>query len=177
MVKDSLRHLSSACVWDNMSKENYQVLGLVFHGILSSYQRAIRDTLGNSDAAILHLVDYLCENMPLRDVDVSKLGFEELISVLAGQVEKMKLGKVVLEKLDHDSYLFRYEQCVWAELCHQGVKRYDVPCPWALIALALFQASTGHKVFIADSEYLPDGTVTKIRPVSDISRQIYELKE
>ncbi len=62
-----------------MSEKDYQVLGLVFHGILSSYQRAIRDTLGNSDAAILNLVDYLCENMPLKGVDVSKLGFEELV--------------------------------------------------------------------------------------------------
>ena len=157
-----------------MFGEDYQLFGLVFHGIISSYQKAIRETLGNSDAAILNLVDYLCENMPLKGVDVSKLGFEELVGVLSSQVDNMGLGKVVLEKKGQNSYLFRYEQCVWAELCHQGVKVYDVPCPWALIAMALFQASTGKKVFVADSEYLSDGTVTKIRPVSDISRQIYE---
>ncbi len=89
----------------------------------------------------------------------------------------MKLGKVVLEKMGQDNYLFRYEKCVWAGFCHPRMKVYDVTCPWALIAMALFQVSTGKGVFIADSEYLTDGSVTKVRPISDLSRQIYELDE
>ncbi|MCW4048415.1 MAG: hypothetical protein NWE89_01630 [Candidatus Bathyarchaeota archaeon] len=151
-----------------MSIDDYQIVGLVFHDILSSYQVAIRDTLGNSDAAILNLVDHLCENVKMKGIEIDKHGFEDLIGILSMQVAKLGLGKISLSNIGNDNYLFRLDECVWAEISHKRKKQKDVTCPWALIAMALYQASTGNKVFVADSEYLPNGTITKIRPVSDI---------
>ena len=48
---------------------------LVYHDIIFSYQKTIRETLRNSDTAILEFANYLCENIPLVGVDVSKLDF------------------------------------------------------------------------------------------------------
>jgi len=154
-----------------LSEENCRLLGLVFHSIITSYQKTIREALGYTDSAILNLADCLSENVPLGNVDVAKLGFEGLIDIMAERIENMKLGRVVLVKQDEGHYLFRFEHCVWAEANHKNMMKRDVTCPMALIAMALYQDATGKKVYVADSEYLRDGTVTSIRPASDISFQ------
>jgi len=51
-------------------------------------------------------------------------------------------------------------------------KETDVTCPLALIALFLYQASTGNKVFVPDSRYTEKGSTTKIRPIKDITNLV-----
>lgn len=155
-----------------MSYEDYRLFGLAFHDIIVSYQAAIRDIMGNSDAAVMNLVGYLSENVKLRSVDVDSLKYEELVTILARQIKNMNLGKIRLEKVSQTSYLFHVEDCVWAEFTHRRKNARDITCPWGLIALSLYQLSTGEKVFVPDSEYSPTGSTTKIRPITDILNQI-----
>ena len=160
-----------------LSEEDYEILALVYHDIIYSYQKTIRETLGNSDTAILNLANYLCENIPLVDVEVSKLGFEGLVGVLGQMIEKMKLGKVVLEKFGDENYLFHFENCKWARYYHPRRNPSDVTCPWALIVMAMFQSSFKKPVFVADTQYLANGSITKIRAVSEVYNQIALMRD
>jgi hypothetical protein len=149
-----------------------QTLGLIFHGMISSYQAAIRDTFGNSDVALINHVEYLCDNVELEGVDAGRLGFEELVRVMAEKVGGLNLAKIGFEKVGPSSYLFRVDQCVWAETLHKRKEDRDVTCPWGLIALAICQTSTWNSVFVADLEYLPTGSRIKVRIITDIINQI-----
>ena len=106
------------------------------------------------------------------DADASKLGFEGLVKVMALQIGKMKLGRLVLEKTSHENYLLRIEDCKWAKCYHPKRKLSDVTCPWALIVMAMFQSCFKKPVYVADTDYLANGSITKIRAVSDIANII-----
>jgi len=75
---------------------------------------------------------------------------------------KYNLGRVYLEALEEGGYLFHVEGCPWAPMLHKRLKRRDVTCPRALVAMALYQASTGEPVYVADSMYNSSGSVTRI---------------
>jgi len=151
-----------------MSLDDFQIFGLVLHDIITSYQIGIRETLGNSDTVIINLVEYLCENVKLKNVDVDRLGFEEMVTLFAIQLSKLGIANISLTKTGPQAYLFHVKECIWAEYTHSRKQETDVTCPLALIALSLYQASTGNKVFVPDSHYSEKGSTTKIRPVTDI---------
>ena len=151
-----------------MPLNDCQIFGLAFHDIITSYQIGVRETLGNSDAVLINLVECLCENVKLKNVDIDRLGFEDLAAILASQLSKLGIADTGLTKTGTQAYLFNVNECIWAEHTHGRKKEKDVTCPLALIALSLYQASTGNKVFVPDSHYTEKGSTTKIRPVTDI---------
>jgi len=153
-----------------MPLNDCQIFGPVLHGIITSYQIGVREALGNSDTVLINLVECLCENVTLKDFD--RLGFKELAAVLAGQIRNLGIADVSLTETGPQAYLFHVRECIWAEYIHGRKKETDVTYPLALIALSLYQASTGNKVFVADSHYTEKGSTTKIRPVTDIANLV-----
>ena len=87
---------------------------------------------------------------------------------MAKKLGDTHLGKVSLVKLDNESYLFKIDQCIWADTYHPQMNPHDVTCPFALIALAIYQITTGRDVCMADSEFSSHGSVTKVGPRSSI---------
>jgi hypothetical protein len=160
-----------------LSEKDYRLLALVFHEIIYSFQVTVLETLGNSDMAILHLADQLCQTALIKDVDFSMHGFEELVGILAEQVEKLGIGRVVLEKLGEENFVFRFEDCIWADYVHKRLGVRDVTCPFGLIALSMFQSSTGKNVYMADSMYSETGSATSVHAVEEITNQILRLFE
>ena len=151
-----------------MTLNDFQIFGLVLHDIITSYQKGIRETLGNSDAVLINLVECLCENVKLKGIDIDRLSFKEMISILAGQLRKLGVADVSLTETRLGAYVFHVNDCFLAEYAHLKKRETDVTCPLALVALSLYQASTGDKVFVPDSHYSENGSTTEIRPVADI---------
>jgi len=151
-----------------MPLNDCQIFGLALHDIITSYQIGVRETLGNSDTVLINLVECLCENVKLKDIDVDMLGFEDLVAIIAGHLRKLGIADVSITETGPQAYLFHVDNCIWAEYTHGRKKETDVTCPLALIALSLYQASTGNKVFVPDSQYTEKGSTTKIRPIKDI---------
>ena len=151
-----------------MSLDDFQIFGLVLHDIITAYQIGVRETLGNSDTVLINLVECLCDNVKLKDVDIDRLGFEEMVAILASQLGKLGIADISLTETGPQAYLFNVREGIWAEYVHGRKQETDVTCPLALIALSLYQASTGNKVFVPDSHYSEKGSTTKIRPVTDI---------
>ena len=83
----------------------------------------------------------------------------------------MKLGIGVLEKLVHENYLFHFEDCKWARYYHPMRKFSEVTCPWALIVMAMFQSCYKKSVYVADTQYLDNGLITKVMAVSEVYNQ------
>ena len=68
----------------------------------------------------------------------------------------------VFEKLTPKRYILHVDGCVWAPHIHRELKPRDVTCPFALIAMAIFEEVLKGKVKVADSEYYENGTKTRI---------------
>ena len=151
-----------------MKREDCRLLGLVFHDIIYAYQRTVRETLGSCDKAILNLVECMCQNTSLSQLCESEAGFEELVSFMARKLREMGLGELTLEKIGGEDYLLRIDSCVWADTYHPQLKSHEVTCPWALIAMAVYQIKENRRVHVADSEFTPRGSITKIQPASKI---------
>ncbi|MEM0095881.1 MAG: hypothetical protein QW660_04520 [Candidatus Bathyarchaeia archaeon] len=54
---------------------------------------------------------------------------------------------------------------MWARHIHEEPSPKDVTCPFALIAMAVFQKFTGKKVKVTESTYFKEGTETIIEPI------------
>jgi hypothetical protein len=148
--------------------DDCETLGLVLHGVISSYQAAIRDALGDSDAALINLAEYLVDYVRLEGVDADSLGFEGLIGVMAERVAGLGLARLSLEESE-PGYVFRVEGCVWAGRLHGRKTDRDATCPWGLIALATYQASTGNRVHLSDSTYTATGSKTRVMPLKGVT--------
>ena len=71
------------------------------------------------------------------------------------------------EKIAPTEFVLHVRGCVWAPHIHNSLKPKDLTCPFALIAMAVYENITKTKVNPADSEYLEDGSRTKIRSFTD----------
>jgi hypothetical protein len=66
------------------------------------------------------------------------------------------------EKNGSDSYTFHVEGCRFADHTHSLLKPKDVVCPFALIAMSIYQSESGKKVQLTKTEYSRDGAKTLI---------------
>ena len=87
-----------------------------------------------------------------RFVNKGRLWSEE-----TGFVKKFRF-----EKLGPERYVVRVDGCVWAGHIHEELKPKDVTCPFALLAMSIFEKVLNGKVRVADSEYFKTGTRTRI---------------
>jgi len=72
------------------------------------------------------------------------------------------VGEFRFEKLGSERYVLRVDGCVWASHIHAELKPEDVTCPFALLAMSIFEKVLNGKVRVADSEYFKTGTRTRI---------------
>lgn len=89
----------------------------------------------------------------------AKVRFKNLSRTIetAGLVKEFRFEKIAPNK-----YVLHVDGCVWAPHIHKELKPEGVTCSYALIAMAIFEEVLGGKVKVADSEYLKNGTKTRI---------------
>ena len=70
--------------------------------------------------------------------------------------------KFRFEKIAPKKYILHVDGCLRAPHIHEELKPKDVTCPFALLAMSIFEQVLNGKVRVSDSEYLKDGTKTRI---------------
>jgi len=150
--------------------KNLLEIGTVYHNLLFSYQRALKNHLGPNShiyihPAISHLLE-MDEEGGLK-LDKSKT-FEESLCAFTDFLVRTKIvNNCTLDKIGEDKYAFRVEGCIWSGKVHnRQVSLKDVTCPYALVAMALYKKYKGFISTENQSEYFYNGTETILEPAS-----------
>lgn len=143
-------------------------IGTLLHGILFAYQKTTKDTLGTGAAIFVHPVLNIIKEISkksgvnlIKGNDIDEV-FENLSKVIptTGLVKGFRF-----EKLSPNTYILHVSECVWAPHIHNELSPEDVTCPYALVAMSIFEEVSKCKVKVADSEYAKDGCRTRIEPL------------
>lgn len=143
-------------------------VGTLFHNLLFAYEKAVKAILGSGEAVFVHptleILKRIDEKRDSRLIEGESL--EEAWSNLSNFFLH---GNVVKEfsfkKVGPGKYVLRVDGCIWARHIHEELNPKDVTCPYALIAMSIFQKFTGKKVKVAESTYFKEGTETVIEPL------------
>jgi len=143
---------------------SHEVLNL-FYSLLVSYELALKEVLGSGQAVFVQPV--LTNFVKLKEVTGIPLpqtkSFEETFQNLSKIFESSGLlRRFCFEKLNESRYVVRVDGCYWAPQLHRKLKPKGFVCPFALMAMSLFQMKTGEKVKLSDSEFSEDGADTLI---------------
>lgn len=140
-------------------------IGTLLHEILFAYQKSVKDILGTGAAIFVHPVLNILQRINARSgvnliygCNIDEV-FENLSKIMptTGIMKEFQF-----EKLGAARYILHVNECVWAPHIHEELKPRDVTCPFALIAMAIFEEVLKEKVKVADSEYTKRGTKTRI---------------
>ena len=140
-------------------------IGTLLHGILFAYQKTVKDILGTGSAIFVHPVLGIIKRISKRTgVNLIKgRNIDEVFENLSKVMPTTGIMKEFrFEKLTPKRYILHVDGCVWASHIHEELKPRDVTCPFALIAMAIFEEVLKGKVKVADSEYYKNGTTTII---------------
>ncbi len=141
-------------------------IGALYHDLLFSYQRAQRLYHGQrgSNYVLQSTLNFLSRIEEQGRIDISNSqNFEEAISKFADFLKKGKIIKsLTLDQLDQDQYTIRVEGCIFAGKVHKMVNTKDVTCPYAMVAMSLFNKFKGKPAIERESTYFEDGTQTII---------------
>ena len=146
-----------------MSDTDPSFIASLFHSTLFAYQKTVRETLGRADIEMLNVIVELTGALNLDDSAMHDKSFTEVFNDVSKNIHSLGLAELRLEKVDENHYRFHVENCVWAKKIHKKLDTHDVTCPYALVVMALLQHFKGVKVFVANSEYLPESTITEIQ--------------
>ena len=144
---------------------DYNDVGTLLHGMLFAYQKAVKDVLGTGSAVFVHPILEIVRRIGGRTgVNLmSGSNVDEVFANLSTIVPTAGIMKAFrFEKLGHQRYVVHVEECVWAPHIHHELKPKDVTCPFALLAMAVFEEATKGKIRVMDSEYSQNGTKTTI---------------
>lgn len=148
---------------ENLGKSDVETL---MHRVLFAYQKATKDILGTGAAILLRpTLDILKKiNEGAEEVNLIKGRnidevFEKLSKVMpaTGLVKELRF-----EKLSPKRYVLHVDGCVWARHIHKKLKPKDMICPYALLAMSLFEEVLKAKVKVSYSEYHENGNKTRI---------------
>jgi len=128
-------------------------IGTLLHGILFAYQKTVKNILGTGAAIFVHPVLNIIKGRNIDEV------FENLSKIMptTGIMKEFRF-----EKFAPTKYILHVDGCVWAPHIHEELKPRDVACPFALIAMSIFEEVLKGKVKVADSEYTKNGNKTII---------------
>lgn len=136
-----------------------------FHTMLFAYQKKLKDILGSGEAVFVHPVLETI-NMFEKKKGLKLIKGETLDEIFENFSKKLVNANVArrawFEKLGPKRYLLHVEGCAFASPSHDFLRPKDVLCPYALIAMSIFQSVSGRKVKITQSEFTADGTRTLI---------------
>jgi len=152
-------------------KENFDEIdvGALMHRILFAYQKAAKDILGTGSAILVRPVLDMIKEINERTGEVNLIKgrnidevFENLSKVMsaAGLVKEFRF-----EKLSTKKYVLHVEGCIWVPHIHKKLKPRDIICPYAFIAMSLFEEVLKNKVKIVYSEFHKNGSKTRIEPI------------
>jgi len=150
---------------ESLSQED---VGTLLHGILFAYQKSVRDILGTGSAVFVHPVLSIIKRINRRaGVNLIKgRNIDEVFENLSKLMQTTGFMKEFrFEKLSPERYILHVDRCVWAPHIHNELKPKDVTCPYALMAMSIFEEVLKSKVKVADSEYHENGTKTTIEPL------------
>lgn len=146
----------------------YSILevGALYHDLLFSYQRAQKLYHGprGSNFVLQSTLNFLTriEGQASLDIGKSKT-FEEAMTKFADSLKKGKMIRsLTIEELDQDKYLLRVEGCIFAGKVHRLTNTKDVTCPYAVVAMSLFNKFKGKAAKENESLYFEGGTQTVI---------------
>jgi hypothetical protein len=142
-------------------------IGTLLHAILFAYQKAVKDILGTGAAIFVHpVLDTIKRIKERAGVNLIKgRNINEVFENLSRIMPTMGIVRGFrFEKMATERYVLHVDGCVWAPHIHEELKPKDVTCPFALIAMAIFEETLKKKVKVTDSEYHKDGTETVIEP-------------
>jgi len=140
-------------------------VGTLFHCILFAYQKALKDILGTGSAVFVHPVLKTVTRMSERQGINLIRGetIDEVFDNLSRLIEETGfLKEFRFEKLGPEKYVLHLDGCVWASHIPEELKPKDVTCPFALLAMSIFEKVLNGRVRVADSEYFKTGTRTRI---------------
>jgi hypothetical protein len=136
-----------------------------FHTLLFAYQKKLKDILGSGEAVFVHPVLETI-NMFEKEKGLQLIKGETLDEIFENFSKKLVNAKVVreawFERLGSERYMMHVEGCAFANPSHDFLKPTDVLCPYAFIAMSIFQSVTGKKVKITESAFTAQGTKTLI---------------
>ena len=145
-------------------------VGALYHDLLFSYQRAQRLYHGQrGDNYVLQsTLNFLLRIEEQGRIDIEKSqSFEEAVSKFADFLKKGKIIKsLTLQELDPDQYTLRVEGCIFAGKVHKLVNTKDVTCPYAMVAMSLYNKFKGKPAIERESLYFESGTQTTIETTS-----------
>lgn len=137
----------------------------LLHATLFAYQKKLSEILGSGEAIFTHpiikTIKLINEETGLNLIkgQTPDQAFENYAQTL---INAKVVKKAEFEKLNSAGYLLHIDECVFAEHIHHLLKPKDVTCPWALLAMSIFEAVTNKKVRNAKSTYTELGCKTKI---------------
>jgi len=140
-------------------------IGTLLHGILFAYQRTVKDILGTGAAIFVHPVLNIVRGINER-AGVNLIKGRDIDEVFENLSKLMPTSGIMrefrFEKLAPARYILHVDGCVWAPHIHEELKPKDVTCPFALVAMSIFERILKGKVKVADSEYTKNRTKTII---------------
>jgi hypothetical protein len=137
----------------------------LFHSMLVSYELALKDILGSGQAVFVQpvLANFAKLNEASGVLLFQSKGIDETFQNLSKIFKSAGLLQDFhFEKLDVNKYLVHVKGCSWAPLVHDKLSPRGFPCPYALMAMSIFQSKTREKVKFVASEFLEDGSKTLI---------------
>lgn len=163
-----MKKASTSVVLTDEESLDQKDMATLMHGTLFAYQKAVKDILGTGSAVFVHPILDILKGIHKRTganlIKGSNIDevFENLAKVMptTGFVKALRF-----EKLAPKRYVLHVDGCAWAPHIHGELKPKDVTCPYALIAMSIYQEVSESKVKVAGSEYSENGTKTRIEPL------------
>ena len=147
---------------------DFNDVGAIFHGILFAYQKATANILGSGAAVFVHPILDIIKKISDR-IGINLINSNDLDEVFDNFSKVMPTSGLVkgfrFEKVNDQTYILHVERCAWAKHIHSELKPEDVTCPYALMAMAVFETVTKEKVKLASSKYEEEGTLTTISSI------------
>ena len=143
-------------------------IGVLLHGILFAYQKIAKETLGTGAAIFVHPVLDILRGISKRTgVNlIEGCNIDEVFENLSKAMQTTGLITAFrFEKHSPNIYTLHVDRCVWAPHIHSELKPHDVTCPYALMAMSIFEEILKCRVKVADSEYAENGCRTRIEPL------------
>jgi hypothetical protein len=137
----------------------------LMHTLLFAYQRKLKDILGTGATIFTHpvieTIRVVNEEKGLNLIEGDTL--DQIFENFSQKLMNAKVAKKVeFEKLSPKKYVLHIDECMYAEHIHHLLKPKDVTCPWALLAMSIFESVVGKEVKNAESEFTELGSKTKI---------------
>ncbi|MFA5364807.1 MAG: hypothetical protein WC325_06465 [Candidatus Bathyarchaeia archaeon] len=152
-----------------MDKNNTMDIRLFFHTILFAYQKKMKQILGTGESVFIHpilnTINLVSEKEGLKLIDGKNL--DEVFTNFSKRLnETGMVDNAEFERIDDEKYILYIDGCVFAEHSHTLLEPKDAACPYALLAMSIFQSVTGKKVKIAETTFNDTGGKTVIEAMT-----------